>query len=387
MKNISILGSTGSIGTSTLKVIDSLPDEFNVVGLSANKNVELLIEQCKIYRPEVAAVGDKSLYSDLKKALPASVKLYCGEEGLCEVAAHADTDLTVASIVGSAGLNPTVEAIKRGIDIGLANKEVLVMAGQMVTDLAHKNNVKLLPVDSEHNALFQCLTGQRQDWVRRLILTASGGPFLNTPQHELENVNIDDALAHPRWSMGKKISVDSATMMNKGLEVIEAHWLFSVPLENIDVIIHPESIIHSMVEFVDGSYIAQLNIPDMTIPIQYVLTYPERKDSGLFQPIDFAKLSALHFKKPDFAKFPCLSLAYQAAETGHTMPAVLNAANEQAVSLFLKEKIKFTDIPSIIKDVMNQHIIAQHPDIQKLKEADTWARQAVLDIFEKNSCN
>lgn len=380
MKNISILGSTGSIGTSTLKVVDSMPGEFTVIGLSAYKNVKLLIEQCLKYRPKVAAVVDDTCLDELRNALPGDIKVYGGVEGLSEVAAHPDNCLTIAAIVGSAGLYPTVKAIECGVDIGLANKEILVMAGELITALARKKGVRLLPVDSEHNALFQCLNGQKREWVRRLLLTASGGPFLNTAKEDLEHVTLSQALDHPRWSMGKKISVDSATMMNKGLEVIEAHWLFSVALEAIHVIIHPESIIHSMVEFIDGSYLAQMNIPDMTIPIQYVLTYPERKSSELFKPVDFTSISALHFIKPDFSKFPCLKLAYEAAKTGHTMPAVLNAANEEAVALFLKGKIRFVDIPCIIHEVIDQHIIIQHPDIEQLKKADTWARDTVLEV-------
>lgn len=383
MKNISILGSTGSIGVSTLKVVDALPDEFNIIGLSAGNNVDLLIEQCLKYKPRVAAIVNESHYNKLKQSVPRDIEVYCGTGSLSEVAAHPDNDMAIAAIVGSAGLYPTIEAIECGIDIGLANKEILVMAGAIVTELARKHNVRLLPVDSEHNALFQCLNGEQKKEVRRLLLTASGGPFLNTPAEQLKYVSLQQALNHPKWSMGKKISIDSATMMNKGLEVIEAHWLFDIPVDQIDVIIHPESIIHSMVEYVDGSYLAQMNIPDMTFPIQYILTYPDRKGSSLFRPIDFAQLGTLHFRAPDREKFPCLGLAYEAVREGHTMPAVLNAANEQAVSLFLNDTIRFVDIPTIISRVMDRHTLIRHPDIETLKEVDRWAREEIMNCYHK----
>ncbi|MEW6535700.1 MAG: 1-deoxy-D-xylulose-5-phosphate reductoisomerase [Candidatus Auribacterota bacterium] len=383
MKNISILGSTGSIGISTLKVVDAFSGEFRVIGLSAHSNIDLLIKQCIKYKPKIVTIVDETHYQTLKNALPHEIEVCAGTGGLNEVAAHPDNDLTIAAIVGSAGLYPTIEAIECGIDIGLANKEILVMAGSIITKLAKKNNVSLLPVDSEHNALFQCLNGEDKKSVRRLMLTASGGPFLNLPAEDFNKITVAQALAHPKWSMGKKISIDSATMMNKGLEVIEAHWLFSVPVDDISVIVHPESIIHSMVEFVDGSYLAQMNVPDMIFPIQHVLFHPERRQSPLFREIDFCSVGSLNFQKPDIKKFPCLELAYEAVRIGHTMPAVLNAANEETVMLFLNDAIKFVDIPCIISGVMDQHKILLNPNIEELKQADVWARQAVKEHYTK----
>ncbi len=370
MKNISILGSTGSIGTSTLKVVNSLPDEFNVVALSANKNVELLIKQAQLHKPKLVAIQNEEHFAYLKENLPMSIEVACGDEGIQRVATYSETELLVSAIVGAAGLYPTYLAIQAGIDIAIATKEVLVVAGDIITNLAREKNVNLIPIDSEHSALFQCLSGQKKEWVHNLILTASGGPFLNLPEDQFQNVTVKQALAHPRWSMGQKISIDSATMMNKGLELIEAMWLFDMPAEKISIIIHPESIIHSMVEYNDGSYIAQMNVTDMTIPIQYALTYPERKNSSIAQKIPFAKLAKLTFKEPDQQKFPCLRLAYKAAKIGQSMPAVLNASNEQAVAFFLKEKIGFVDIPYIIETVMEHHKVEEKPSLERLIEID-----------------
>jgi len=385
MKKISILGSTGSIGTSALKVVDSIPEKFRVVGISANRNIDLLIVQCKKYRPEIVAVAEKDKYLILKEAVSPATKVVCGLEGLIEVAAHMENDLLVSAIVGVAGLIPTYEAIKKGIDIAIANKEALVVAGSIITSLAKEKNVKLLPVDSEHNALFQCLTGQKKEWVKKLILTASGGPFLNVSRETMSRATVEQALAHPKWSMGKKISIDSATMMNKGLEVIEAHWLFDVPFDSIDVLIHPESIIHSMVEFVDGSYLAQMNVPDMCIPIQNALTYPERIGAGIYKSLDFCAMAKLSFLKPDFDKFPSLKLSYEAGKIGHTMPAVLNASNEEAVKLFLNGEINFDDIPRIIADVMDRHDTIKNPNLETLFEIDKWARTKSKEILKKIS--
>lgn len=385
MKNISILGSTGSIGTSTLKVVSSLPDEFSVVALTAQNNIDLLVKQAQLYKPKFVAIQNKEHYPYLKEVLPASMELACGDDGIEQAATLDECDLLVSAIVGSAGLKPTYQAIDKGIDIAIATKEVLVVAGDLITRHARKKKVNLIPIDSEHSALLQCLAGQKKEWVDRLILTASGGPFLNTPAEQLQTVTVDQALAHPRWSMGKKISIDSASMMNKGLELIEAMWLFGIPAEKISILIHPESIIHSMVEYVDGSYIAQLNVTDMTIPIQYALTYPERKHSGIAQKIPFAELGQLTFRKPDQDKFPCIRLAYEAAAVGHSMPAVLNAANEQAVSLFLKEKIGFVDIPYIIETVMEQHTVVEHPDLEQLIDIDRWARDMADTVSRMQS--
>jgi len=380
MRNISILGSTGSIGTSTLKVVDSLPGQFKIIGLTANSNAKLLIEQCKRYKPKIVAIKNETYLPDLKKQLSPDIKIVSSDEGIIEVATHDDNDLIVSSIVGSAGLYPTYHAIEHGIDVALANKEVLVMAGDIIMEKAREKGVNILPVDSEHSAIFQCLAGQKDDWVSRILLTASGGPFLHISQDELVNVTVAQALNHPKWSMGKKISIDSATMMNKGLELIEAIKLFSVSADNITIVIHPESIIHSMVEYIDGSYIAQLNVTDMTIPIQYALTYPDRQQSGLFQKVDFFKLRQLNFLEPDFDKFPCLRLAYEAASISHSMPAVLNAANEQAVSLFLQEKVKFVDIPYVIESVMEKHDVIKHPSIDELLNIDNWARDIAENV-------
>jgi len=382
MKNISILGATGSIGTSTLKVVDSLPGEFNIIGLTANSNVDLLIEQSQKYNPKIVALASDDQYLHVKKSIRSDIKIVCGSDGLVEVATHSDNSLLVSSIVGVAGLIPTYEAVNSGIDIAIANKEVLVVAGKVITGLANEKNIKLLPVDSEHNALYQCLMGQKNSWIEKLILTASGGPFLNTDKDDFSKITIKQALAHPKWSMGKKISIDSATMMNKGLEVIEAHWLFSMPYDSIDVVVHPESIIHSMVEFIDGSYIAQMNVPDMTIPIQNVLTYPERKNSGCHERLDLFKLKQLNFIKPDVEKFPCLRLAYEAARMGHSMPAVLNGANERVVNMFINGKVEFVDIPTIIEKVMSKHQLIENPDIELLKQVDIWSREEVNKIID-----
>ncbi|MDX9702580.1 MAG: 1-deoxy-D-xylulose-5-phosphate reductoisomerase [Candidatus Auribacterota bacterium] len=385
MKNIAILGSTGSIGTSTLKVVDSLPDELNVVALSANNNVDLLIKQAQIYEPKIVAIQNEDCFAYLKENLSSSVEILCGDEGIRRVATYPDTDLLVCAIVGSAGLYPTYLAIQAGINIAIATKEVLVVAGDLITSMAKEKNVNLIPIDSEHSALLQCLAGQKKEWVDKLILTASGGPFFNMPVEQMRTVTVSQALAHPRWSMGKKISIDSATMMNKGLELIEAMWLFDMPAEKISILIHPESIIHSMVEYNDGSYIAQMNVTDMTIPIQYALTYPERKSSSIAQKIPFAQLGTLTFKDPDYYKFPCLRLAYEAAKIGQSMTAVLNAANEQAVSLFLKEKIAFVDIPYIIETVMEKHTLEEQPSLERLIEIDQWARNMAETVVRASN--
>ena len=377
MKRISIIGSTGSIGITTLGVIDKFPGEFSVVGLSAHSNADLLIAQALKYHPKIVAVGDKNKYAAVRSALPKSIDVTAGRDGIEAVATFEETDLLVSAIVGFAGLYPTLAAVKKGINIALANKESLVVAGELIIRTAREKNVQIYPLDSEHNAIFQCLNGQKNTWVKRLHLTASGGPFLHFENDTFAAVTVQQALAHPNWNMGKKISIDSATLMNKGLEVIEAQWLFGIELRNIEVIIHPESIIHSMVEFVDGSYLAQMNIPDMSIPIQYILTYPERRNGFTQHAIDFTQLGKLRFLRPDMIKFPCLKLAYYAAEQGSTMPAVLNAANECAVELFLNGKISFVDIPKIIEHVMSRHTVQPSLDYSILEDVDSWARQCV----------
>lgn len=372
MKNIVILGSTGSIGKSTLEVIEKAPDRFRILGLAARSNLYLLLKQINRYLPEIVAVYDEDAAEILKKKV--NIKVLSGINGLIEIAVHEKADFVLSAIVGAAGLLPTLAAIKRGKTIGLANKETLVIAGRIVTEEAKRSAVKIIPVDSEHSAVFQCLEKRNPFEIKRIILTASGGPFRGRSKKELRHVKVKEALRHPNWRMGAKITVDSATLMNKGLEVIEARWLFDIPPERIDVVIHPESIIHSMVEFSDGTIIAQLSRPDMKAPIAYALSYPERL-SDIVEPLDFETLRTLTFEKPDRESFPCLDLAYSAIKDGGTMPAVLNAANEIAVDAFLKERIGFTDIPSIIERVIEKHQKMPCDTIEEVLEADAWARQ------------
>lgn len=378
-KLISILGSTGSVGIQTLDVVRNLG--YKVVGLTANSNVELLEEQVMEFNPRIVAVGEEVLTRDVRKRFESfGVEIYGGQEGLIKVATADEAEMVVASIVGIAGLVPVFEAIKKGKDIALANKEVLVAAGNIIMAEARKRQVKILPVDSEHSAIFQCLLGNKNKEVSRIILTASGGPFRGKKASELENVSVEDALAHPNWKMGSKITIDSATLMNKGLEVIEARWLFDVEPDRIDIVIHPQSIIHSMVEYIDGSVIAQLGNPDMRLPIQYALSYPFRKYNN-YERLDLLKYCKLTFEKPDYSTFSCLGLAYEALEKGGTMPAVMNGANEEAVYMFLNKKIKFGDIPRIIKRVMDSHNVNIMPDLNDIIEIDSWARRAA-----RNAC-
>jgi len=372
VKNISILGSTGSIGRSTLEVVRQ-SKQFKVVGLSAKSNIALLIEQIKEYHPKIVAVWDEVSADYLKKRIPRGTRIVSGMDGLCEMAASKKNDVVVSSLVGSVGLIPTLEAINAGTDIALANKEVLVMAGELVMAAARRKKVRILPVDSEHSAIFQCLDGAEKGEIRRIIITASGGPFVDLPLEKLRTATVKETLNHPRWSMGRKVTVDSASLMNKGLEVIEAHWLFGADLAQIDVVIHRESIIHSMVEYIDGSVIAQLSVPDMKIPIQYALTYPARAQNRAHY-LDFAKLKTLSFGMPDTARFPALALAYKAARIGGTAPAVLNAANEIAVREFLAGKIGFLDMAVIVKSVLAKHAAGKDPSVADILAADEWAR-------------
>jgi 1-deoxy-D-xylulose-5-phosphate reductoisomerase len=353
MKNICILGSTGSIGQNSLEVIANFPGEFRPACLTTNRNIALLGAQVERFRPDAVAVLDPAAAAAFRESHP-SLRVLAGEEGLIELVTRPDIDIVISSLVGFAGLVPTIEAIKRGKTVALANKETLVVAGEMITRLVREHNATLIPIDSEHSAILQCLVGEQSHHIDRLILTASGGPFLNLPKDEFRDVTIERALKHPNWKMGKKITIDSATMMNKGLEIIEAHWLFSLPPGKIDVLIHPQSIIHSMVEFIDGSVKAQLGIPDMKIPIQFALTYPDRARST-YARIDFAKLGSMTFFAPDADKFECLELAYRALASGGTSPAVLNAANEVAVELFLGDAIAFHHIPMLIRDALDRH--------------------------------
>jgi len=375
-KKVVVLGSTGSIGINTLRVITRLRNRFQIVALAAKKNVNLLEKQIRKFHPEVIALANKKSAQELRGRFK-SMKILDGEEGLIEVARLKEADLVVSAIVGASGLIPTLEAIRAGKRVALANKEALVMAGEIIMNEAHKKGVKILPIDSEHSAIFQCLKGEKGRKISRIILTASGGPFLNYSLKQLKSVTSKEALKHPTWQMGKKITVDSATLMNKGLEVIEAHHLFGVNIDRIAVVIHKEAIVHSLVEFVDGTILAHLGVPDMRLPIQYALTYPERLPNPL-KRLDLVKIKKLTFQKPDTRKFACLKLAYEAARIGGTAPAVLNATNEIAVSLFLKRKIGFIEIPEMIEKVLKRHKPIKKPTLSEILKADAWARKEAL---------
>ncbi len=382
MKRLSILGSTGSIGVNTLDIVSQFPERFEVVGLSAGRNKELLKQQILRFRPKLVSVLNQELLEALQRELPnVPVEIVHGVEGLIRVATHPEVDQVVSAIVGAVGLIPTLSAIKTGKSIALANKESLVMAGKIMMEEARKNRVQILPVDSEHSAIFQSLLGHQKQDVHRLILTASGGPFRDSPLSRLHDVTVNEALNHPRWTMGKKITIDSASLMNKGLEVIEAHWLFNIPVEKIAVLIHPQSVVHSMVEYVDGSIVGQMGIADMKIPISYALSFPERLNLNL-PPLDLSKSEALTFSPPDLQRFPCLRLAYQSIEMGETMPAILNAANEVAVSAFLEGSLKFTEIPPLLQRVMGEHEVKPVHTIEDILRADHWARERAKALLE-----
>ena len=380
MKRIAILGSTGSIGRSALAVVDAHPSRLQVAALAAGDNAALLAEQINQYKPRVAAIATAAGLDRLRSALSsaAATRVLSGAEGLLEVASHPEVDVVICASAGTAGLEAVLAAIEAGKTIALANKEVLVMAGALVTEAAQRNCVSILPVDSEHNAIHQCLHGRNPDEIRRLILTASGGPFRELPEADLERVRPEAALRHPTWQMGRKITIDSATLMNKGLEVIEAHWLFGVDADRIDVLIHPQSIVHSMVELNDGSVIAQLGITDMRLPIQYACSYPERWETPL-PTLNLAKAGRLEFHEPAHDRFPCLALAYRALRAGGTLPVVLNAANEVAVEAFLDGKLGFTAIPRVIEKTMNTHEIERVATIDTVRRVDRWARQHAHD--------
>lgn len=383
MKRIAILGSTGSIGRSALQVVEQFPDRLQVVALAAGRNIDLLAEQIHRFRPRLAAVFDLQLAKDLTSRLQPGieVEVVAGSQGYQQVASCAEAEMILSSMVGAAGLIPTLSAIRAGKDVALANKETLVMAGALVMGEVRRSQVELLPVDSEHNAIFQAMEGHRREDLKRILLTASGGPFLNMPKEQLESVTPTQALAHPNWAMGPKISIDSATLMNKGLEVIEAKWLFDVPVEKIDVHVHPQSIVHSMVEYVDGSVIAQMGIPDMRIPIAYALAYPERLELDLPR-LDFFTVQTLTFQEPDLNRFPCLKLAFAACKAGGTMPAVLNAANEVAVQAFLDNRIPFSGIPRLVNQAMEEHALDPAAELEAILEADAWARRRTEEIMD-----
>jgi 1-deoxy-D-xylulose-5-phosphate reductoisomerase len=387
MKAISILGSTGSIGCNALKVVKHLKD-FQVVALGAGGNIDKLAEQICEFQPELVAVKDETCAEELLRQISDSKfqipKILIGEEGLIAVATHEKAEIVVSATVGAIGFVPTLRAIEAGKRIALANKETLVMAGELMTKAARASGAEILPVDSEHNALHQCLRGETRNEVKRLILTASGGPFREKSKEEIENATIQEALNHPNWKMGDKITIDSATLMNKGLEVIEAKWLFDFEADEISVIVHPQSIVHSMVEMVDGSIIAQLGVTDMRHAIQYALTYPTRKPTEL-APLDFTRISQLTFETPDFERFPCLSLAYKALKKGGTTPAALNAANEIAVQAFLDDKIRLSDIPKIIESVLDEHETKDASNLEIVLETDKWARNRAIMKLEKTA--
>ena len=389
MRGISILGSTGSIGCNTLKVLEFLKEpQFRVVALGAGKNVEKISEQIARFKPELVSIETEECAEqllerlhNLKCEIP---KIEIGEKGLIAVAVHEKADTIVSATVGAIGFVPTLRALENGKRVALANKETLVIAGELMTKIARESGAEILPVDSEHNAIHQCLRGERRDEVRRLILTASGGPFRNKTKKEIENATVEQALNHPNWKMGDKITIDSATLMNKGLEVIEARWLFGFDAEEISVLVHPQSIVHSLVEMIDGSIIAQMGVTDMRHAIQYALTYPTRKPGGL-EPLNLAKLSELTFEEPDFERFPCLSLAYKALKTGGTLAAAMNAANEIAVQAFLDGKIRLSEIPRIIETVMNRHETKEVKSLEIVREVDRKARFEAENEIQKRS--
>ena len=377
-RRVVILGSTGSIGESALKVARDIPDRMEVVGLAAGKNTARLIEQAREFRPKAVSITEQSAVANLQSATGCPV--FAGEDGLCELATMAEADLVLIAIVGTAGLRPALAAIEAGKDLAVASKEILVMAGEAVMTAARKKGVQVLPVDSEHNAIFQCLEGRGPEQVRRIILTASGGPFRTLPTADLEKVTLEQALKHPTWTMGAKITIDSATLFNKGLEMIEARWLFDVEMARVDVIVHPQSIIHSMVEFVDNSVLAQLSATDMCFPIQYAVTWPERVPNRL-PPLDFSKLAKLEFEAPRRDAFPSLDLARWAGTDGGTLPAVMNAANEVAVATFLERRCAFPAIWKTVERVMREHVTVAAPELAAIIASDSWARRRAGEIL------
>ena len=382
MRRVILLGSSGSIGESTCKVARALPDKMKIVGLGVAKSTERLLEQAKEFGVKALAVSDPQAAEKVKSKLPAGAKFFPGAEGLARMVEETEADMVLVAIVGTAGLAPALAALRSGKDLAVASKEILVLAGSAVMAEAKKRKRQVLPVDSEHNAIFQCLQGANEKEVRKVILTASGGPFRQSRGAELEKVTVAQALKHPTWSMGKKITIDSATMFNKGLEMIEAHWLFGLPMKQVEVVVHPQSIVHSMVEFIDGSVLAQLSVTDMCFPIQYAVTFPERMPSGL-PPLDLAKLGSLTFEAPDEKRFPALRLAREAGEAGGTLPGVFNAANEVAVEAFLAEQISFPRIWGMVDEVMQKHTTLSSPDLEAIIEADRWARSEAKVRLEK----
>jgi 1-deoxy-D-xylulose-5-phosphate reductoisomerase len=374
MKNVVLLGSTGSIGTSTIKVAQDLPDRIRLLALGAGNNAELLLEQARKHQPQALCIQDPARAKQLQDALGTRTEVFCGAEGLIKLATLPGADIVLIAIVGTAGLKPALAAIRAGKDIAVASKEILVMAGEIVMREAREHGVKVLAVDSEHSAIFQCLDSKPTESVRRLWLTASGGPFRTTPASEFKDITVERALKHPSWVMGRKITIDSATLFNKGLEMIEARWLFDIEMQRVGVVVHPQSVVHSMVEFVDGSMLAQLSTPDMCLPIQYALLYPDRARSDRVQT-SLAKIGTLTFEEPDATRFPAITLARRAGEVGGTLPAVLNAANEVAVEKFVNRQLSFTGITEVVARTMDAHKIVEQPSLDQILEADRWARQ------------
>jgi 1-deoxy-D-xylulose-5-phosphate reductoisomerase len=377
MKNVVLLGSTGSIGTSTVKVAEDLPDQIRLLALGAGNNFDLLLEQARKHKPAVISIADPAKAKELQNVLGTGCEVFSGNEGLLKLATLPAADIVLIAIVGTAGLQPALAAIRAGKDIAVASKEILVMAGEIVMNEARKYGVRVLAVDSEHSAIFQCLDGKPTNSVRKLLLTASGGPFRDKtlwPKEKFSEITVERALKHPSWVMGQKITIDSATLFNKGLEMIEARWLFDIEMARVGVVVHPQSIVHSMVEFVDGSLLAQLSTPDMCLPIQYALTYPERSVNDRVQT-NFPKLGTLTFEEPDVERFPAIELARRAGEIGGTLPAVLNAANEIAVEAFVNRKINFLQITEMVRRTMDAHKIISHPTLEQILEADGWARR------------
>ena len=374
MKNVVVLGSTGSIGTSTLKVAEDLPDHLRLLALAAGNNLELLLEQTRRHEPAAICIADEAKARQAREMLGTATEVYSGPEGLLKLATLPGADIVLIAIVGTAGLQPALAAIRAGKDIAIASKEILVMAGETVMKEARNYGVRVLAVDSEHSAIFQCLDGKPPSSVRNLWLTASGGPFRTTPKAEFAAITVERALRHPSWVMGRKITIDSATLFNKGLEMIEARWLFDIGMDRVQVVVHPQSVVHSMVEFVDGSMIAQLSTPDMCLPIQYALTYPERMPNDRVQT-NLAKLGTLTFEAPDVDRFPALELARQAGEVGGTLPAVLNAANEVAVEAFFNRQISFVQITETVRRAMDRHRLVAHPTFEEILAADRWTRE------------
>jgi len=377
-----VLGATGSIGESALKVARDIPDRMEIVGLAANSNAKKLAATANETRAQSVCLVDETKIDILKRELDYEPRIFTGQEGLLEIACLTNAEMVLVAIVGTGGLRPTLAAIKAGKDLAVASKEILVMAGEIVMREARENGVNVLPVDSEHNAIFQCLEGKSSSDVRRIILTASGGPFREMPRKDFDSITPEQALKHPTWNMGPKITIDSATLFNKGLEMIEAHWLFGVEMQRVEVVIHPQSIVHSMVEFADGSTLAQLSYSNMCFPIQYAVTWPDRVPNTL-PPLDFSKLSRLDFFTPRYEDFPALNLARRAGETGGTLPAVMNAANEVAVAGFLARQVRFPDIWQIVGEVMNRHRSVAHPDLDAILQADQWARKEARGMLDR----